>query len=88
MNSFAKQGAEGRNYQERLRQYRSKLAHLRAQQRRDRLTLCQHQAMMRKADAIWFAPRGANGRSMPPSLLRRHWSARGMSGEPIAIPAQ
>ena len=52
----------------------------------DGLALCQHQALMAKADRIWFAPRGKNGRSMDETLLRRHWSARGMTGQPMEVP--
>jgi hypothetical protein len=86
--SFRAQQADDRQHAANLR----KLAALKAAYRRsknaDRLALCRHQALMRKADLIWFAPRGQNGRSMNSALLARHWSARGMAGQPAEVPAR
>lgn len=85
MNAFQKQGIERREHEAKVRRYQAKLAALRIQHRRDRLAMCQHQAVMRKADAIWLAPRGRNGAGMNRALLKRHWSARGLSGQPAEV---
>ena len=87
MNAFRAQAQERRETEAQERKYRARKEALIIQRRADRLALCQHQALMAKADRIWFAPRGNNGRSMNAALLRRHWSARGMQGKPMEVKA-
>lgn len=53
--------------------------------RRFRLMANQQSALQAKADAIWLNPKGKNGRSMNSALLRLHWTARGMKGEPMEV---